>query len=144
MVIHPAGLIAALHDRVPALMPAHAAYGVATAQMSDEAASAPGCGHYLYVQGRGDRIHAFLCVDELESAPLDGFSRCDANWRWLATWAEDVDAELLDAARRHGLGVIGVPRTGALVRHVEAPPNPGIFIKRYPALRAHWRTLSDW
>lgn len=146
MVIHPSGLIGALHERLPELLPAHQVHGAMAAEFADEPEfDGRRRGDYVYVQGRGDRLHAFLCFDDrLSDEVLQRFAGCDANWRWLVAWSEDASASLQDDARRAGLGVIAAPRVGPLVKLLDATPNPGIFIKGYPALRRHWRTLASW
>lgn len=145
MVIHPSGLIGALHERLPDLLPAHAIHGVMTAEYADDDAFADRRrGDYVYVQGRGDRIHAFLCVSAADDPALYAFGECDANWRWLVAWDDDVSPPIEALAGERGFGLIAVPRDGELTKLRDAAPNPGIFIKKYPALRKHWRTLSSW
>ncbi len=67
MDLHPVGLIKALHDGLPALLPAHELLGAMSAQFAeDERFADRARGDYVFVQGRGDRIHLFLCVDDIE------------------------------------------------------------------------------
>ncbi len=143
-----AARVASVHERLPELLPAHEFLGSPTTAYDDERFADRKRGDYVYVQGRGDRLHAFLCVDTLPDATdvalLDTFSQADANWRWLIVPnAASATAFTAEAARR-GLGLIVAPVSGPLSKLSDASPNPGVFIKAYPVLRKAWRTLASW
>lgn len=146
MKVHLAGLAATLHEHLPTLLPAHAVLGASVAEFADDDRFADRRrGDYVYVQGRGDRLHAFLAVrDDTPEDVIARFADADANWCWLVAWEEDVTPALVERARSRALGVVSAHRDGRLERREDAPPRAGIFIKAYPALRARWRELSDW
>lgn len=108
----------------------------------------PPC-HALYVQGRIDRLHAVLAASPTDAdfeVTTDAFAETPANWRWLVV--SDLDwnsrrAAILGRAESGGLGVLVVGPDG-MTRARPAQPSPGIFRKRYPALRKEWKTLSNW
>ncbi|MFT6398861.1 MAG: hypothetical protein ACJAYU_003623 [Bradymonadia bacterium] len=145
MDLHPVGLIKALHDGLPTLLPAHEVLGAMTAQFADdERFAARARGDYAFVQGRGDRIHLFLCVDDAgDLTQLEKFESADGNWLWLVAWQDDAPS-LIDRAEAQGFGVVTASRDGSMEKLLDATPRPGIFIKAYPALRKEWRTLASW
>lgn len=102
-------------------------------------------GDLIYVQGRGDRLHALLVIgegDASDPALWERFGACDANWCWIV--CERREASQLDAlATQHNLGLL--IQEGARVEVArKAPPRPGIFIKKYKELRKEWRAISPW
>ena len=145
MALHPVGLIKALNEGLPELLPAHETLGRMTAEFSDdERFAARKRGDYAFVQGRGDRIHLFLCLDDPgDSDALEQFAQADGNWLWIVAWDEHED-QLAAAIEGQPLGLVVATRGGVLRRAFDAPPQPGIFIKAYPALRTEWRTLASW
>jgi hypothetical protein len=125
-------LAAALEAGLPDLLPAHDVLG----ETSQE-----GC-DYLYIQGRRDRLHAFLCIDDELVARVESFNEVKANWLWLVIErGKDGWSEM---ARRYRLGVIGVEADGRLVCLVEALPRPGIFAKQHRELVKQWRGIAGW
>ncbi len=99
----------------------------------------------LYVQGRGDRLHALRLLDGVASLDgLDGLGDVGANWIWLVRVRPNVALDVAaKAAERVGAGLIDVD--GGIARKVaQAPPRPGIFIGRWRELRSRWRQVSDW
>lgn len=145
MDLHPVGLIKAVHDGLPTLLPAHEVLGAMSAQFADdERFSDRARGDYVFVQGRGDRIHLFLCVDDpSDLSQLESFERADGNWLWLVAWRDDAHS-LLTRAAESGFGVVSASRDGGMQKLLDAAPRPGIFIKSYPALRKEWRKLASW
>ena len=145
MALHPVGLIKALHIGLEGLLPAHETLGTMTAEYADDEQFAERKrGDYAYIQGRGDRIHLFLCVDDpTELDALDPFTNADGNWRWVVTW-EEHEESLSSALSGSAVGLIVATRDGELRRSVDSPPQPGIFIKAYPELRREWRKLASW
>lgn len=145
MDLHPVGLIRSLQDELGGVLPAHETLGSMTAAYADDDRFADRArGDYVFVQGRGDRLHLFLCVDDPASAgPLETFQESDGNWRWIVTWDEHESAV---QNRIEGLpfGLLVAGRAGGLRKVSDAAPNPGIFIKAYPALRKEWRKLASW
>lgn len=101
-----------------------------------------------WIQGRGDRLHLVVIADahdDLE-ATLTAVREAPGNWFWLAREATlpRADAQALDAlAERHGFGVLRVG--AAKVERTSLPaPKPGIHIRKHPALRKRWRTVSSF
>ena len=133
-----------LDQRIEALLPAHETF------ITDPMDPVPeGCGvDRVFVQGRGDRIHAFRCIgdDIPEQSALTPFGEFKANWRWLVVSPGVLRAnrdELERQAEALELGII-VAREGGLEIHLKAPPQPGIFIKQYPSLRKRWRDFANF
>ena len=135
-------VVEALHAGLADLLPAQVVLGGQPDELQLGEA-APGV-DYLYVQGRGDRIHAFAVYAPTDSddAWLSAFVEVGANWLWLAA-ADGVELAAT-LAREKGLGLLRVDPSGTLQKLVHPAPRPGIFIKRYPALKKRWRTLSSW
>lgn len=140
---YDAALAHALEAEIAHLLPAHDSLCVRADAFPDEPGFADRArGDYIYVQGRGDRLHALLvCVDGVDASVLDAFAQCDANWRWIVAPAS-ATALVRDAVAR-GCGVF-VAEANTLAKQHDARPNPGTFIKAYPALRKRWRTIASW
>ncbi len=134
--------LAELEAMLPDLLPAHAVLGRGPDIDPDVAGSCD----YLYVQGRIDRIHSFLLIEpgaEPDQAALGAFSETPSNWRWLVappTLVGKYDV----VAEKYGCGLLSLVENVGLERVRHAPPNPGIFRKRYPNLRKAWKALSSW
>ena len=59
MDLHPVGLIRSLDEGLDDVLPAHETLGAMAAAFSDDDRFAGRArGDYLFVQGRGDRLHA--------------------------------------------------------------------------------------
>lgn len=140
---YDAALARALEDQIATLLPAHDSLCVRADAFPDEPAFGDRArGDFIYVQGRGDRLHALLiCDDGVDDAVLGRFAACDANWRWLV--AASSATALIDVAASLGCGVF-VFDGATLTKRNDARPNPGTFIKAYPALRKRWRTIASW
>jgi len=100
---------------------------------------------WIHVQGRGDRLHAVASASGLSleeaGARADVLLAVAANWRWFA--AESAPIWLPELCKERGLGLLALLPSGA-VRSLAAPPSPGIFLPRYPSLRAEWKKLASW
>ena len=100
---------------------------------------------WVHVQGRGDRLHAVASASglSLEEAGerADALLAVAANWRWFA--AESAPIWLPELCKERGLGLLALLPSGA-VRSLAAPPSPGIFLPRYPSLRAEWKKFASW
>ncbi|NQW61698.1 MAG: hypothetical protein HQ461_02610 [Deltaproteobacteria bacterium] len=100
---------------------------------------------WVHVQGRGDRLHAVASASGLsleEAGRLaDALHSVAANWRWLA--ADSAPIWLPELCKERGLGLLSLLPSGA-ERSLAAPPAPGIFLPRYPSLRAEWKKLASW
>lgn len=100
---------------------------------------------WIHVQGRGDRLHAVASASGLSLAEAgrlaDALHSVAANWRWLA--AENPPIWLPELCKERGLGLLSLLPSGA-ERSLAAPPAPGIFLPRYPRLRAEWKKLASW
>jgi hypothetical protein len=105
---------------------------------------------YLYIQGRGDRLHGFLCVGSDAPLPapdqLERFADTPANWLSIVVREEDYARRrtpIEQLAARYRLGIVGIERTRlSTLRH--PPPRPGIFLPRHRALRERWRRRSSF
>ena len=100
---------------------------------------------WIHVQGRGDRLHAVASAAGLSLTEAgeraDALLAVAANWRWFA--AENAPIWLPELCKERGLGLLALLPSGA-VRSLAAPPSPGIFLPRYPRLRAEWKKLASW
>lgn len=100
---------------------------------------------WIHVQGRGDRLHAVASASGLSLAEAgelaDALLAVAANWRWFA--AESAPIWLPELCKERGLGLLSLLPSGA-ERSLAAPPTPGIFLPRYPSLRAEWKKLASW
>lgn len=100
---------------------------------------------WIHVQGRGDRLHAVASASGLSLAEAgeraDALQAVAANWRWFA--AESAPIWLPELCKERGLGLLSLLPSGA-ERSLAAPPTPGIFLPRYPRLRAEWKKLASW
>ena len=110
-----------------------------------DAPSTRAAGDLLFIQGRGDRLHAILAcgASELDQTVLlDRFAEAGANWVWLAV-EPDHAALATAAAGGRKLGVLTVTNE-RVEKALQAPPRPGIFIKAYLELRKRWRQIASW
>lgn len=98
----------------------------------------------LFVQGRGDRLHGVLAFQHARQLPPAPLRDLAVNWLWIvADGDEAASGSVHTLADALHAGVLR--RSGSsLQRERPAPPRPGIFISRWPQLRARWRTISDW
>ena len=100
---------------------------------------------WIHVQGRGDRLHAIASASGLSLAEAgrlaDALLAVAANWRWFA--ADNAPIWLPELCKERGLGLLSLLPSGA-ERSLAAPPSPGIFMPRYPRLRAEWKKLASW
>jgi hypothetical protein len=74
-------------------------------------------GDLVFVQGRGDRLHAILCAGPAELSDddlLGRFADVDVNWAWLAVAGEDVPAAII-LGEQHRFGVLSVGKEIAKV-----------------------------
>lgn len=133
-----------LADALAQALPAHELLTLRYAETGGD--SLPGTeAIWMHVQGRGDRLHAVATASGLSLAEADKLADAllavAANWRWLAT--ESAPIWLPELCKERGLGLLTLGGSGA-VRTLAAPPNPGIFLPRYPQLRADWKKLASW
>lgn len=133
-------LIDELHRLLPSAMPAHEVLGMRADRAAEDGMAGA---DYVYVQGRGDRLHAFVALEDPHAvdATIDALEQVPANWRWLVTAGASPGVWV--AARDRGIGVIAL-EDQALDIVAKAMPNPGIFIREYKMLRSEWRKLSSW
>lgn len=119
---------------------------VAPYTLSVDAADEPGISgsgvDLLHVQGRGDRLHGIVIWREDSASSMA--VTAPVNWLWLvAETSSAASRSVQEVATTLGAGVLAWNGT-VLTRVAPAPPRPGIFISRWPSLRARWRTISDW
>lgn len=101
----------------------------------------------IHVQGRGDRLHGITLVEDdadVERAAQQSQGAC--NWYWAVLGpdaAPSLRAAVGNAREEWKAGVLEI-RDGGLHKVYQAPPRPGIFITKYPDLRAEWRKISSW
>ena len=125
--------------------PAQTTLGCPTDAFEAEASAERQRGDLIYVQGRSDRLHALLLLqdgDVGDDALWTRFAPCEANWCW-AVCEPNEERVALERAAAHNLGVLVIEGGGLRVAR-KAPPRPGIFIKSYKELRKEWRALSAW
>ncbi len=135
---------APLSESLAQALPAHDLLTVRYEETGGE--SLPGTeAIWVHVQGRGDRLHAVASASGLSLAEAgrlaDALHSVAANWRWLA--ADSAPIWLPELCKERGLGLLSLLPSGA-ERSLAAPPAPGIFLPRYPRLRAEWKKLASW
>ena len=133
-----------LAESLAQALPAHELLTVRYEETGGE--SLPGTEQiWIHVQGRGDRLHAVASASGLSLAEAgrlaDALHSVAANWRWLA--ADSAPIWLPELCKERGLGLLSLLPSGA-ERSLAAPPAPGIFLPRYPSLRAEWKKLASW
>jgi hypothetical protein len=101
----------------------------------------------IHVQGRGDRLHGLTLVQgEDDLARAAGQAQALCNWYWMVVAPDasaGVRAAVQDVRADWRAGVLEW-RDGGLHKLHQAPPRPGIFVTKYPDLRAEWRKISSW
>ena len=133
-----------LSESLAQALPAHELLTVRYEETGGE--SLPGTEEiWIHVQGRGDRLHAVASASGLSLAEAgrlaDALHSVAANWRWLA--ADSAPIWLPELCKERALGLLSLLPSGA-ERSLAAPPAPGIFLPRYPLLRAEWKKLASW
>lgn len=130
-------LLKQLADLLPDLWPAHELL------VWDQASSYD----LIHVQGRGDRLHGLtLVTDEQDLTRASEQSQGACNWYWVVVSPEasvTVRASVQERRAEWRAGVLEW-RDGGLHKLHQAPPRPGIFVTKYPDLRAEWRKISSW
>lgn len=108
----------------------------------EEAGDAAKGADFVFIQGRGDRLHGIVVFEHDLESTLEGLTGAAVNWRWLIVGPDATQAEM-DRACESGVGVL--VWDGLKLERARRPtPTPGIFIKRFPELRTQWRKLSSW
>jgi hypothetical protein len=119
---------------LPVQLPAHTVHG--TAEQA-------GAADYLYIQGRQDRLHGFWIFDDGSVDEAASANETPCNWFWVVCPSASPPAAALALAEKLGAGVLLLGDT-AMTKVVNAPPRPGIHMKRHPELRSEWKQMSDF
>lgn len=119
---------------LPVTLPAHTVHGTA---------AHAGDADYLYIQGRQDRLHGFWLYEAGKEEQARPASEVPCNWFWLVIETATPDKGVLDLAASTNAGILVLQAT-ELTRALNAPPRPGIHMKRHPELRSEWKQMSDF
>lgn len=130
-------LLKQLADLLPVLWPAHELLVWDQSSAYD----------LIHIQGRGDRLHGLTLVRGEQDLPrVREQSQGACNWYWVVVSPDAsaaVRAAIQEQRAEWGAGVLEW-RDGGLHKLQQAPPRPGIFVTKYPDLRAEWRKISSW